>query len=261
MKAFDRGARQQTALEAVVKRFIAFVPLLFAAAPAFAQDPEWAYTATIYAWLPAIETELDTLRFGAVTSDLDTGDVLSALDMAFFGAFTAQRGRLGFAADLVYSDLSGGKATPGPLFTDAKIGTELTVLSGYALYRVTSDPTVDFDLGLGLRYIDLQASAELTAGILGRQSESFGESWVDPLVAARISVKLNDDWKLKGFADWGGAGSGEESWQAYIGASYAINDRWSTEVGYRHLEISKDVKGRDVSMNIGGPLIGFSYNF
>jgi opacity protein-like surface antigen len=74
-------------------------------------------------------------------------------------------------------------------------------------------------------------------------------------------VKLNDDWKLKGFADWGGAGSGEESWQVYMGASYAINERWSTEAGYRHLEISKDVKGRDVSLNVSGPLIGFSYNF
>ena len=227
-----------------------------------AQDTEWTYTATIYAWLPAIETELDTFRFGTVTSDLDNSDVLSALDMAFFGAFTAQRGRLGFAADLVYSDLSGGKATPGPLFTDANIGNELTALSGYALYRVTSDPTVDFDLGVGLRYINLTASAELTEGFPGiRLSETFGDNWFDPLIAARISVKLNDEWKLKGFADWGGAGSGEESWQAYVGASYAMNDRWSTEVGYRYLDISKDVKERDVSLNVSGPLFGFSYNF
>ncbi len=244
-----------------MNRLTVLVPLLLAASPSVAQDTEWTYTATIYAWLPAIETELDTFRFGTVTSDLDNSDVLSALDMAFFGAFTAQRGRLGFAADLVYSDLSGGKATPGPLFTDANIGNELTALSGYALYRVTSDPNVDFDLGVGLRYINLTATAELTDGFLGRQSETFGDSWVDPLIAARISVKLNDEWKLKGFADWGGAGSDEESWQAYLGAEYAINDRWSTEAGYRHLEISKDVKGRDVSLNVSGPLIGFSYNF
>ncbi len=244
-----------------MKRFTVLVPLLIAASPSMAQDTEWNFTTTIYAWLPAIETKLDTFRFGTVTSDLDNGDVLSALDTAFFGAFSAQRGRLGFAADLVYSDLSGGKATPGPLFTNANIGNELTALSGYALYRVTSDPTVDLDLGVGLRYINLTTSVELTEGFLGRQSESFGDSWVDPLIAARISVKLNDKWKLKGFADWGGAGSGEESWQTYVGASYAMNDRWSTEAGYRHLEISNDVKGRDVSLNVSGPLIGFSYNF
>lgn len=260
-KSFNRGTKRSTPLEAVVNRFIALFPLLFAAAPSTAQEADWSYTATVYAWLPAITTELDTFRFGTVESELDIGDVLSALDMAFFGAVTAQRGRLGFAADLVHSDLSGSKTTPFNLFGEGTIDTQLTTLSGYVLYRVTSDPTVDVDLGVGFRYIDLEATAALTPGRLRGLSETAGDSWVDPLIAARLSVTLNDEWKLKGFADWGGAGSGTESWQVYAGAAYAINDRWSTEIGYRYMEISNDLKGRDVSLNVSGPLIGFTYNF
>lgn len=256
-----RDKIRSTVTETVVNRFIALVPLLFAAAPSSAQEADWAYKATIYAWLPAISTELDTFRFGTVESDLDSTDVLSALDLAFFGAFSAQRGRLGFAADLVYSDLSGSKATPFNLFGEGTVDTKLTTLSGYVLYRVTSDPAVDVDLGVGFRYIDLEVTAALTPGRLRGLSETVGDSWVDPLIAARISVALNDEWQLKGFADWGGAGSGAESWQVYAGASYAMNDRWLTEVGYRYMDISNDLKGRDVSLNVSGPLIGLTYSF
>jgi len=256
---------RSTVLETVVNRFIALVPLLFAAVPSSAQETDWAYKATIYAWLPAITTELDTFRFGTVESDLDSGDVLSALDMAFFGAFAAQRGRLGFAADLVYSDLSGSRETPFKLFGEGTVDTKLTTLSGYVLYRVTTDPKVDVDLGVGFRYIDLEVTAALTPGrfperLTGR-SETVGDSWIDPLVAARISVEVNDEWDLKGFADWGGTGSGDASWQVYAGAAYAMNDRWSMEAGYRYMDISTDLKGRDVSLNISGPLIGVTYSF
>jgi len=244
-----------------VNRYSVLIPLIFAAAPAAAQQADWTYTATIYAWLPDISTRLDTFNFGSLQSDIAASDVLSALDMAFFGAFTAQNGRMGFAADLVYSDLSETKPKPGPLFSDGTLSTQLTALSAYGLYRVTADPQVDVDLGVGLRYINLEATAELTPGILGGRTESAGGDWVDPLVAARISVKLNDQWRLKGFADWGGAGSGDESWQVYAGATYAINDRWSTDFGYRYLDISNDLKGRDISTNLSGPLVGFTYSF
>lgn len=261
VKPFNGGTMRSTVLETVVNRFIALVPLLLAATPSMSQEADWSYKATIYAWLPAISTELDTFRFRTVESDLDSREVLSALDMAFFGAFTAQRGRWGFAADLVYSDLSGSKTTPFNLFGEGTVDAKLTTLGGYALYRVTSDSAVDVDLGVGFRYIDLEVTAALTPGRLRGLSETAGDSWVSPLIAARISVAVNDELDLKGFADWGGAGSGAESWQVYAGAAYAMNERWSMEVGYRHMDISNDLKGRDVSINASGPLIGVTYSF
>jgi len=249
-----------------VNRYIALVPLIFAAAPSMAQQSlaqqsNWSYTATIYAWFPDISTKLDTFNFGTVQSDIPAKDVLSALDMAFFGAFTAQNGPMGFAGDVVYSDLSRSKAKPGPLFGDGTIATQLTTVSGYGLYRVTSDPQVDVDLGAGLRYINLEGTASLSSGLVGGVSESVGGDWVDPLVAARVSVKLNDQWRLKGFADLGGTGSGDESWQFYGGATYSINDRWSTDIGYRYMEINNDLKGRDISVDLSGPLVGFTFSF
>lgn len=76
---------------------------------------------------------------------------------------------------------------------------------------MTSDPKVNVELGVGLRYIDLEATAALTPGRLGGLSETVGGSWVDSLIAVRLSVTLNDEWQLNGFADWGGAGSGDDT--------------------------------------------------
>jgi hypothetical protein len=234
--------------------------VLLSAQAAVAQDAGWTYSTTIYGWLPGMTTEVET-DFGTVETETSGSDALSNLDMVFMGTFAAQNDRWGFAGDLLYIDLSSEKETPLPVFGDASTGVTATALSGYALYRVTTDPSVALDLGVGLRAFDLDVDLALGPGIAAGFSKSIGGSWVDPLIAARMAVDLGADWSLTGFADWGGTGNGDETWQAFGSVKYAFDENWSTQIGYRHMVIAKELDGRDVSVDLGGPVIAVSYRF
>lgn len=226
---------------------------------ALAQDSSWSYDATIYGWFPGMTTSVET-RFGTIESEASASDSLSSLKMAFMGTFGAQNGRLGFVGDLLYIDLANTADTPFAFFGDAEVEVSATALSGYALYRVTSDPSFSFDVGAGFRAFDLGVDVELSEGSRPGVSQSVGDSWVDPLLAARLSVPLSEEWSLNGFVDWGGTG-GDETWQVYGSVQYAFSDSWSTQLGYRHMDISKEIAGREVSVDLSGPLLALSYKF
>jgi hypothetical protein len=234
--------------------------LIFVAQSATAQEADWRYKATFYGWFPGLSASVDT-RFGTVDADVSAADALENLDMAFMATFGAQNGRWGFAADLLYTDISATQPTPFALYGDATVKQTLTALSGYVLYRVSQDPAFVLDLGGGFRTFDLDIDVSLSDGLAKAESESISRSWTDPVIAARMKVPVNDKWFIEGFADWGGTGSGDETWQIYGGVGYRISEDWSTQVGYRTMNISKDVDDREVSADMSGALIAFSYSF
>lgn len=227
---------------------------------AAAQDADWAYKATLYGWFPGMTTSVDT-RFGTVESEASGSDVLSNLDMAFLGSFSAQRGRLGFVGDLLYTNLSTSRDTPLALYGVGTVDVKVTALSGYALYRVSNSPKIRLDLGAGFRVFDANIDVSLRSGALPGGSENISSTWTAPLIAARVAVPLNESWFLTGFADWGGAGSEEETWQVYGGVGYSFNEKWSSQLGYRHMDINKQIDGRDVSVELDGAVLALSYSF
>ena len=42
---------------------------------------------------------------------------------------------------------------------------------------------------------------------------------------------------------------------------YRFNERWSTQVGWRYMDVQKDIGGLDTSLGLSGPLIGVSARF
>ena len=243
-----------------MKSAIVLSSLLLAGA-ASAQDAGWTYRTTLYGWLPALSTTVDT-RFGTIDQPSGSAsDALSALDFAFMGTFAAQNGPLGFAADLLYSDLSNSTQTPFPLYGDANVGITVGALSGYVLYRVSQDSPVKFDLGGGFRTFQLNVTADLSAGILPADSQSFDATWTDPLLAARVTVPLNEKWFLAGFADFGGTSSDDQTYQVYGGVGYNFNPAWSTQLGYRSMSLSHPVEAGNATITLNGFLAAVSFNF
>ncbi len=235
---------------------------LSAAGPTLAQD--WTYEATLYGWLPAMDVSVDT-RFGEVESSGSSSDALSALDMAFMGAFQARRGKWGLAADLLYADLSNSENTTfGLVFKDTEVDLKMTALSAYALYRVYETPAVAIDVGGGLRAFDMKVDSKLNAAAPGVSDRdlSVDTSWVDPLIAARVIAPFGDKWFGTAYADAGGYVTQDSStWQAVGTVGYRFNDRWSAQFGYRYMNIEKEIDGRDVSVDLYGPLAGVSVSF
>lgn len=232
--------------------------LIFVAHSAAAQEADWRHKATFYGWFPGLTASVDT-KFGTVEGEASASDALQDPDMAFMGTFAAQNNRLGFVADLLCTDPSSTQQTPfGALFGEATVKEKVTVLSGDALCRVTQDFALVSDIGAGFRTFDMNVDVDLTAGKNPATTQSLSENWTDPLIAARVYVPISEEWFLDGFADCGGSGSGNDTWQVYGGVGYAFNEKWSTQLGYRVMNTSKEVDNREVSLDLSRALFAFT---
>jgi hypothetical protein len=228
------------------------------ASPANAQDQNRDYKGTLYGWLPGMSTEVDT-RFGTIESSSSSSDALSDLDFVFMGTFGARNGRWGLAADLLYVSLSDSQDTPLPLFEDGTAAVKATAPSAYALYRLTTNPALNFDVGAGIRAFAPEVDVTLSPGMAAGEAQSVGDTWVDPVIAARLEIPVDESRFLTGVADFGGTGGGDQPWQIFGSVGYAFSEPWSALAGYRNMDISKEIDGRDVSVDLGGPAVGMTY--
>ncbi|MFZ1641045.1 MAG: hypothetical protein WAV07_06320 [Candidatus Contendobacter sp.] len=232
------------------------------ATPALAQDSGWSFALSPYAWTPGFTSSVET-AWGTVEVDKSIGDVLSDLDLAFMGAFEARNGRWSLIADLVYADLSQSRPTPlGVLFSRAEIETEAKLLSGYAGYRVFEGGQVAVDLMAGFRVNSIDLDISLAPGLLAGQRFGMSETWVDPLIGGRARFDITDRWFATVFADVGGFRVGSDlTWQIFGSLGYQFNERWSVQGGWRYFAIEKTINGRDVEIDLNGPLLGFTVRF
>lgn len=229
-----------------------------AAGPASAQD--WEFAGSIYGWAPSIDASVGT-GFGTVDASLSISDLLQNLDMGFMGMLEARKGRFVAFGDLVYAELGASQDTPGVLYDQARVEVKLTVFSGYAAYRVYDTDRAAVDVGGGVRAFDLNVDASLTTGQLPGKSPSSNSEWAVPFVVSPIIAPINDKWFATAFADVGGLSGSDTTWQAFASIGYRFNDRWSARIGYRYMDIEKEIGGDDAKLEFSGPLIGFTAEF
>lgn len=229
---------------------------------ASAQDTGWTFQAALYGWFSGLDASVETPR-GTVDAEISFSDVLENLDVAFMGALEARNGRWGLIGDYVYSDLTATQGTPfGLAFSEARVESTTSVFSGYAMYRAVQTPNVALDLGGGFRWIGLDSKTTLTPGTLPGQSFDSSDDWANPLIAGRLIVPFNDKWYGMALADVGGYLTQDSStWQAVGAIAYNFNQRWSAHLGYRYMQIENEIDGRNVTLDLSGPLLGVSVRF
>lgn len=237
-------------------RIAATIAAICLAGSASAQDG-WEYRSTLYLWFPGLSSTVDTIH-GTVEADVSAQDALADLQFGFMGTVAAQRGNLILWGDLVYTDLGSGQKNPGGvLFDDVDITQKLTALTSYVLYDLNASPNAMFAIGAGARYFNLSVDTTLSGGTLGTVDDSVSDNWTVPVLAAQFYAPLNDSWFIDGTADWGMTGDDSETWQVYGGLGYRFNERWSTQVGYRHMNFSRDA----VEVDLGGLVAGVTIEF
>ena len=244
------------------KRIIAALTVAPIAGSAAAEGPRWEFTASPYLWVPGNTTSVET-GLGTLETDASISDVLSATEVALMGVFEARLGRWGLIADLFYADLSERRPTPfGTLFANARVRTELRIGTGYAAYRLHDDAGISFEFLGGFRAADVGLDVTLSPGVLPGQSFDLGDSWIDPVAGGRLKVDLTDRWSVMAIADFGGRPSGSSrTWQAAAMVAYRVGDRWTAHAGWRHMVFEREMGGRDVEIDLGGPLVGLSIGF
>jgi hypothetical protein len=233
----------------------------FCASSASAQESAWDYSATVYLFMAETTTGISGPGGENVESTLSFSDALENLDFAFMGTFEANNGQWGFILDYMYTDLSFSSSTPGQVFTGADTSVTTQVFSGYAVYRVLDNPDVDVDIGAGFRWFSADAGITLTGGPIPEPSRSFDDSWIDPLIAARVNFVIAPRWYGTAAVDYGGFTSDSETWQVLLTAGYEINENWVVRGGYRYLEVDQTIEGNSFSFTQSGPVLGVSYRF
>lgn len=233
---------------------------MLAATPAFSQESDWSYAASIYLFAPKT-TVGATTPFGPVEGELSFSDALSNLQFAFMGAFEASNGRWSFLADYMLNDLSFSTDTPGPAFSGLDTDFKTQVLNGYAAYRVYETPDVKFDIAAGFRWFSMKSTANLSSGLLPGDSATIEEDWVDPIIGARVAFKIAERWGGTAFVDYGGFSDSSETWQTLLTADYALTEDWQLRFGYRYLSIDHDIDGNNFSFEQSGPIFGATYRF
>ena len=264
-----------------------------------APDPEpWRFGITSYGWAINIAGSL-TARGQTVDVNASFIDLVQKSDslLAWMSYFEADKGRVGFYGDLVWTRLGFSRSTaayrnplPGLQLSataNAALVTDLVIAEIGGLYEVHRWPGSDgsftaVDALLGFRYwnstasvsVDALATANYAPLGLGA-SRQFGVSlsntmqWVDPLVGLRLRHQFTPHQNIMVRGDIGGFGLGSQlTWQALGVYSYewqADRVRIAAVVGYRAIGVNYSTgSGFDANgMNLvfHGPVIGIGLRF
>jgi opacity protein-like surface antigen len=240
----------------------AAVLLCLSAAPALAQDSQWTYNLSFYLWFSGTGVTADTPQ-GTVDAELSFSDAVQDLDFAFMGTAEARNGPWGIIGDLIYMNLTADDPTPkGLAFSEASVGTKMTVLTGVLAYRIHEDDSIALDLGAGFRGFWGDTDITLVGAPGGAPTETLSQTknWVDPIVAARMRVAFSDQWFGTAMVDAGGTGD-TSTWQALATVGYLLNENWAIQGGYRYMEAEWDTDYGTTSMDFSGPILGVTYRF
>lgn len=225
----------------------------------------WEFTITPYVWLAGISGDLTTPfnRASRLEVSADFGELLSDMSgFAFMGSAEARYGRLIVLGDFLALTITNDVSTRDILFQGGKARVQTTGTGLAALYRVVEDPRGVLDLGVGMRPWWVDTRLTLNSGLATGGTAKASESWIDPVIAIRGSIRLSPSWAISGYADIGGFGVGSElTWQAVATLDWRANEWLTLRAGWRHL--SFDFQNHSLSLNadITGPIIGAAFRF
>jgi hypothetical protein len=251
------------------------------ATPAQASGKEhWQSYVTPYLWLPTIHGELNFNvpdgmgnTFGlTVTPSQYTPHLASAL------MFTAgaRKGNWGAATDLIYLNLTGvtegvtSITGPGgnvtiPINTNVQTRFSSAIWTAGATYNLLPGPPGNLDGVLGFRYATVNPQVSWNfSGPLGlfpiSGSHTENVNLWDGIIGVKGKFDFKDPhWFAPFYADIG-TGGAQLTWQAAGGIGYGFHSgAW--ELSYRNLYYNMGSNGLLHNLNLGGPMLGYTFKF
>ena len=224
----------------------------------------WKFATIGYVWAASARGETDVIGPAEpVGLDLSFGDVLDAFKFAFMGAAEVRHERFVMLGDLTFIHLDANKGIQirEQDFADAELDSrtsEVTLVGGY---RVVDKGPVMVDLMAGGRLNWFKTTLQLEGP--NRSAEgTVKETWLDPLIAARVIAPLGGKWGSTIYGDVGGVIAGSDiTWQIFGTVNYRISHKMQLGAGWRAFKVHFDegVFLYDVAQN--GPVITFRTEF
>ena len=217
--------------------------------------------------------------------------------IGFMGYFEANKGPVGFYADLLWAKLGFDKSTTNyrnPIAglkisttTNTALTYSLTIVEAGGLYEFARWPGspgsfTAVDGLLGFRYWNnsIDANLDFTGSIdfsrLGiERGRSFAIArsgnldWIDPLIGLRLRHQFTPSQQVMVRGDVGGFGlQSQFTWQAVGAYSYAwqfTGYQLAGVIGYRALGVnytnSSGINNNGVNIVLHGPIVGVSVRF
>lgn len=234
-----------------------------AQSPPSSNDDAWHFVVTPYLWMAGLNGNTRIGPLAEKNVDAPFSDVLGNLSAAFMGLFEARKNRWIILLDTFYVSLS---QTSGPLLGGelgtAKIKLDQTILGLGGAYRVAENENSFVDVGLGVRYMNLDAHITFSQSHLLPSGLTHSESvdWTDGIVAIRGSYDLSSRWAIYGYADLGTGGS-KWSGQLLAGAKFTMSRHTALDFGYRVLAEDYDSSGFLYDVRTEGPYLGLRIEF
>jgi opacity protein-like surface antigen len=240
--------------------------LIFGAAlfPVTARSEELSGSVTLYGWLPWMELDTTTDRGYKSSASVSAGDVLDALEFAFFAAGEVHYGRFGLLHDTVFAKLGESGSLSGPLSSKIDVDLRMLMVTNALSYQVYGEDGYIVEPFAGARYVMVETDVKIKGGgpVGVSRNASVDADWWDPVVGIRGRVPLTEKLSAAGFFDIGGFGAGSEfTWEVFAGLDYAISDRFSAIAGFRYISIEYDSKNGDIDLAQYGPVLGVTLRF
>jgi len=231
-------------------------------APVLTSTP--SFFVTSYVWATAIDGRSGTLPpLPAADIHLRFRDVLKELNGALMASAEMRIERWSVLIDGQFSQVTTGGTLPGPFFSAVKLRSQSTTVQGSVFYRVYEDDVLALDVGGGVRLWNLNNKLEILPGLANlRIDHRESEMWADPIVGARLGVKLGGPWSLTVAGDIGGFGAGSRlTWQSLGSVNYAWNESLTLKAGYRALHVEYRDGGFSYDVTQHGPAVAATYRF
>ncbi|MEA4881880.1 MAG: hypothetical protein VB045_10455 [Synergistaceae bacterium] len=252
----------------IKKRFLFSVPPLlllllwcaFVPPPAAEgmDDPsQWSFSATSYVWASGLVGTVGVKGHKA-RIDLSFSDILGNMDASGMLAFHGHKGRQYFFFNGLYLDQSDTEPLSSGI--SATVDVTMTLLEAAWGFRVLEEESSSLHLFAGARYWDLKNGLAIRSGSGPIREFHENESWLDPIVGFRWTVRLSPRLQFVTMADVGGFGMGSDfSWGAMTDLSWALSDRTSVQMGYRYLSVDYEKNGFIMDAYNDGFFIGFTW--
>jgi hypothetical protein len=214
---------------------------------------------SMYTWLSSLSNDVTT-GDSESSSDIPFSDVLDATDFANFAHLEMQRGKWSLFSELDFVKLSQGtdvriqRRIPLKINADAVLKQTVVELGGM---RSFDGNRVGLDALVGARYFRLDSAVNL-----GPLDLDVTEDWLDPMVGARLRVRLSERWNASLRGDLAGFGAGSELTTNVVAiVSYTISDRYDVGFGYRYMKTEYEKGDLEVDMSTYGPILGMAIKF
>lgn len=231
-------------------------------APVLTSGP--SFSVTSYVWATAIDGKSATLPpLPAANIHLRFRDVLKELNGALMASAEMRIDRWSVLVDGQFSQVTTGGNLPGPFFSGLKLRSQTTTVQGSVFYRVYEDSVLALDVGGGVRFWNLNTKLEILPGLANlRIDHRQSEMWADPIVGARLGVRLGGPWSLTVAGDIGGFGAGSRlTWQGLGSVNYAWSESLTLKAGYRALHVDYRDGGFSYDVTQHGPAVAATYRF